>query len=198
VKDHERMSNRAVGCVAYSQVCFGFFIGVCVAIHPGLVLKWNEGGLSNFGIHIKTAIPYTLALGLASLLSHRGAVLLGRLAGTSHPFVRVLKVYSWLIAIVLVSTYAYSLNVVLKDFHIATGIAIALFELAASLWMYRYLGRSAPDTTLAGIQVIGFVLAALTFVGALHVLFLTQILTGVSFALLMVRSARRTAALATP
>jgi hypothetical protein len=191
------MSNRAVGCIAYSQICFGFFIGVCVVIHPGLVLKWNEGGMSNFGIHVKTAIPYTFALGLASLLSHRGAVLLDRFATSTHQFVRVLKTYSWLIAIVLVSTYGYSLDVVLKDIHIATGIAITLFELAASLWMYRYLGRSPRDTTLIAVQLVGFVLAALTFVGALHVLFLTQILTGVSFALLLVRSARRAATLAT-
>jgi hypothetical protein len=192
------MSNRAVGCIAYSQICFGFFIGVCVAIHPGLVLKGNEGGMSNYGIHIKTAIPYTLALGLASLLSDRGAVLLASSASSSPPFIRLAKTYSWLIALVLVSSYGYSLDVVLKDIHIATGIAITLFELAASLWMYRYLGRSAREMTLITVQVVGFVLAALTFVGALHVLFLTQILGGVSFALLMVRSARRVATSATP
>jgi hypothetical protein len=185
------MSSRAVGCIAYSQICFGFFIGVCVAIHPGLVLKWNEGGMSNYGIHLETAIPYTLALGLASLLSHRAAALLARTDAASHPFVRVLRMYSWLILLVLVSTYAYSLNTVLKDLHIATGIAIVLFELAASLWMYRYLGRCARDTTLIAVQLIGFILAALTFVGVLHVLFLTQLLTGVSFALLMVHSGRR-------
>jgi len=74
--------------------------------------------------------------------------------------------YSWLILLVLVSTYAYSLNTVLKDLHIATGIAIVLFELAASLWMYRYLGRCARDTTLIAVQLIGFILAALTFVGS--------------------------------
>jgi len=38
---------------------------------------------------------------------------------------------------------------------------------------------------------VGFVLAVLTIVGALHVLFLTQVLTCGAFAVLLVRSASR-------
>jgi hypothetical protein len=184
------MSSRAVGCVVYSQICFAIFIGVCVAVHPGLVLKWNEGGMSNYGVHIKTAVPYTLALGLAGLLSHRAAVLMARVGEPPHPLVHVLRTYSWLITLVLLSTYAYTLNSVLKDVHIVIGIAITLFEFAASLWMYRYLGGFARDLTLIVVQLVGFTLATLTFVGVLHVLFSSQILTGASFALLLVRSAR--------
>jgi hypothetical protein len=39
------------------------------------------------------------------------------------------------------------------------------------------------------VEIVGFVLAVLTIVGALHVLFLTQVLTSGAFAVLLVRSA---------
>ena len=49
------------------EVAFVLFTGVCVALHPGFVLKRNEGGLSDYGVHIKTTVPYTLSLVLLSL-----------------------------------------------------------------------------------------------------------------------------------
>ena len=53
------MNSRAAAHIALGQISFGFFITVCVALHPGFVLKWNEGGVSNYGVHLKTALPYT-------------------------------------------------------------------------------------------------------------------------------------------
>jgi hypothetical protein len=188
------MSNRAVGCVAYGQICFALFVGVCVALHPGLVLKGNEGGMSNYGTHLKTVIPFTLALGLASFLSQRAAVLLTGTAPGTRGLARLLRTYSELTLLVLVSSYAYSLDTVLRDVHVASGIAIALFELAASLWMYRLLGRTGRDSILIAVQLVGFTLAALTVLGALHVLFVTQVLTGGSFAVLLVRSGEQVVA----
>jgi hypothetical protein len=55
--------------------------------------------------------------------------------------------------------------------------------------MYRFLQRGGWDATLLMVEIVGFVLAVLTFVGALHVLFLTQVLTSGAFAVLLVRSA---------
>jgi membrane protein implicated in regulation of membrane protease activity len=41
------------------------------------------------------------------------------------------------------------------------------------------------------IQYAGLVLAALTFFGVLHVLFLSQLVTGIAFAVLLVMGTRR-------
>ena len=68
MSDAESPKTRAVTYIVWGQILFVLFIGVCVALHPGIVLKSNEGGVSNYGIHIKTALPYTLALGLARVL----------------------------------------------------------------------------------------------------------------------------------
>ena len=53
------MNSRAAAHIALGQISFGFFITVCVALPPGFVLKSNEGGVSNYGVHLKTALPYT-------------------------------------------------------------------------------------------------------------------------------------------
>ena len=36
-------------------------MGVGVALHPGFVLARREGGISEYGVHVKTAVLYTLA-----------------------------------------------------------------------------------------------------------------------------------------
>jgi hypothetical protein len=79
------------------------------------------------------------------------------------------------------------LNAALKYVHVAVGVAIIVFESAASLWMYRVLGSLGAVLL---IQLLGFGLAVLTFFGALHTLFLSQILTGGAFAILLVRTCR--------
>ena len=59
------------------EVLFLFFTAVSVALHPGFVLQRDEGGMSNYGLHVKTAVPYTLALALLVLYSARAASLYG-------------------------------------------------------------------------------------------------------------------------
>jgi hypothetical protein len=174
--------------VALSQIAFAFFLAICVAIHPGLVLKVNEGGMSNYGVHIKTVVPYTLALGFATTLSYWGARLIPTTTTPARHFRTLLYTYSWLILFTLLTTYSYTLNAPLKYLHVAVGIAIIVFESVASWWMYRAI-RSLQAVLF--IQLLGFVLAALTFFGTLHVLFLSQILTGGGFALLLVRTCRQ-------
>jgi hypothetical protein len=71
--DRLAVTDPATWSVALGQVGFAFFLAICVAIHPGLVLKVNEGGMSNYGVHAKTAIPYTLALAMAAGLTARTA-----------------------------------------------------------------------------------------------------------------------------
>lgn len=190
-RDATTVILQATRYVALSQIAFAFFLAICVAIHPGLVFKVNEGGMSNFGVHAKTVVPYTLALGCAGVLALWATRLIRTTTTAARDFRVLLTTYSWLILLTLVTTYGYTLNAPLKYVHVAVGVAIIVFESAASLWMYRAL-RSLRAVLF--VQLVGFVLAALTFFGALHVLFLSQILTGGGFALLLVRTCRHVTA----
>jgi hypothetical protein len=184
------MKSRAVAFVTYGQLLLLLFLAICVALHPGFVLKADEGGMSNYGIHAKTAAAYTLSLGCPLMFSFLAARLFPGEDDSVIQFCFVLRVYAWLLLFTLASTYVYSLNTVFRDLHIVIGAALAIFQVIASVWMYRLLQRRL-DVALLAVELVGFVLAVLTIVGALHVLFLTQVLTCGAFAVLLVRSASR-------
>jgi len=184
------MKSRAVAFVTYGQLLLLLFLSICVALHPGFVLKADEGGMSNYGIHAKTTAAYMLSLGIPMLCSFMAARLFQGEGESPVQFRFLLRLYAWLLFCTLVSTYVYSLNTVLRDVHIVIGAALAIFQVTASVWMFRLLGRRL-DGALFTVELVGFVLAVLTIVGALHVLFLTQVLTSGAFAILLVRSAMR-------
>jgi hypothetical protein len=184
------MKSRAVVLVACGQFSLLLFLVVCVALHPGFVLKANEGGLSNYGIHQKTAAAYTLALGAPTVLSFLAARLITSGDEASYRFRQLLNSYGWIVLLTLLSTYSYSLNTALRDLHIVIGSVLIVFETVASLWMYRLLGNDRWNLQLLGVQLLGFALAVLTIFGVLHVLFITQVLTCGAFAILLVRTAK--------
>jgi hypothetical protein len=184
------MKERVIRDVTRSQLAFALFIAVCVALHPGVVLKINEGGLSNYGVHLTTALPYTLALALASTLSYRATRSLHTSRRESRHFKLLLLIYSGLALLTLATTFGYTLDTPQRDLHVAVGVVITVFECAASVWMY-YVVRHLVLVLAVGL--IGFVLAILTFFGVVHLLFFSQVLIGGAFALLLVRTSRELA-----
>jgi len=171
--------------IVLGQFSFLVFLSVSVALHPGFVFKVEEGGISNYGIHLKTVIPYSLAFLLCSYFSYRAARLYRSSDAITQRLRYLLYVYSGLLLVTLLSTYGYKLNVGLKDAHIAIGVAAITFELVASVWIYIQL-RGAWDTVFVVLQVAGSAVAGLTVLGALHLLFLGQALADVGFALLLI------------
>jgi hypothetical protein len=186
----ERDDKQGARLVERGQICFGLFIAVCVALHPGFVLKWNEGGMSDYGAHLETAVPYTLALlGLAAF-SRRAGSLYRENDRTTQRLRRVLYGYSTIVLVMLVSTYVYTLNIALRDFHFGFGTLLILFEVASSVWMFLLFRRFVWDGIFLGMQIVGSVLSLVTIVGALHVLFFAEMLTGAGFAGLIIHTSR--------
>jgi hypothetical protein len=174
--------------VALGQWGFAGGVALAVALHPGFVLTANEGGISDYGVHLKTAIPYDLALVCAAL----GAYLAATHAPDSATLLRGLRslllAYAVLVALTLVSTFGYTLDRPQRDLHVGVGSVLTVFEVVASLWMYH---ERHGDVPLVLIQLVGFVLGALTIVGLVHLLFVSEILTGASFAVQLFRSTRQ-------
>jgi hypothetical protein len=190
MKSVVRDNERAISWVVGGQVCFALFIVICVVIHPGFVLKRNEGGMSNYGVHLETALPYTLALlGLAAF-SWRAAALLRRDGPSVRRLRRILNAYGVIVFIMLLSTYVYTRNLTLRDFHFGFGTVLILFEVASSLWMFRLCRRSLFDDVFLFMQLAGSILCLLTIVGELHVLFFAEMLTAAGFAGLIIHTSR--------
>lgn len=186
-------SRRAVSYIVRGELSFLFFTAVCVALHPGFVLKWNEGGMSNYGLHLKTAIPYTLALALLALFSGGASRLYARGDNETRRLSLLLRLYSTTVLLVLLSSYFYSLNVALKDVHYVASTALLVLVGLASLWIYRQWPRTNWGRLLLLVQLAGDVLALLTIGGKLHFLFAAEILSNVGFAGLLIRTGRRAA-----
>jgi hypothetical protein len=83
----------------------------------------------------------------------------------------------------------------LRDVHIIIGSALIVLDTVGGVWMYRFHRQVRWDDVLVSALLIGFVLAALTITGLLHVLFVSQVVTSGAFAILFVRAAQSVAAL---
>ncbi len=179
------MSQRAPTLVAAGQVCLAVFLGVCVALHPGLVLKRDEGGVSNYGVHVVTFVPYSLAFGLDALLLSRAARLLSDTA-----LRRYLMAVAGLLAATLVTTYAYTRSVGLKDLHFVVGAALVLVECVGAPWLALAARRAFLGAACVAVTGAGLAACALATSGAWHVLFVGQVLVIVGFSPLVVGATR--------
>jgi hypothetical protein len=182
--------SKIVGNVVASQVALFTGWGICVAVVPRFLFERNEGGVSNFGIHAETVVPYSLAFLLCSVFVLRAAGGVEGIDEGCRRFRLELHVLACLLLFVLVTTYAYKANSFLHGLHIAAGVLITCFESLASCWMVASLVRSTGTLVLLGLQLLGFFMAALTFFGRVHLLFASQLLTSFAFGLLLICAAR--------
>lgn len=185
------MRSRASTHVTRGQWSLAFFSLVCLALHPGFVLKWNEGGFSNYGIHIKTAIAYSLGFFLAAYFSWRGARELEGHGARTRTLRNLLYFYGVLMVLCPVSTYGYSRTAALRDFHTIVGIITMLFEPVAAVWLFARLRGVGWDALLLTVEFVGLALAVIDYVKLLHVLFLAQVLTAGAFGFLLVHAVSR-------
>lgn len=155
---------------------------------PHFLFERNEGGVSNFGVHARTVLPYTLGFGGSGLLLIRAAVSLPKHAAHYKTMRRLLAILSSLLLLVLVTTYPYKLNRLLDDLHIFVAQLFFVFELIMSLWLALKLSRNVGNNALLLLQITGSGLALITLFGFLHVLFIAQIIAGLAFAGLLLRA----------
>lgn len=180
------MPRAATRYIVWSQVGFYTFITICTIISPEFLFERNEGGMSNYGVHAKTVIPFTLAFLSSMVLVAMAAHVLSRRIKLKV----ILYAFSILLLLVMLSTYPYKVNDFYRQLHIVTGILLVSFETVVSIWLATAI-RDHIATILLAFQVVGSVLALLTLVGVFHILFITQIITGVAFGALLVYSSRR-------
>src|SRR5580698_9811085 len=128
-------------------------MGASVALHPGYVLARYEGGISEYGVHVKTAVFYTLAWAVLAGGNMRAARVCGGGGVCSEKVRRLLLLYSAIAFLVLVSTYFYSLDAVLKYIHYGFGAVLVVFMSAATYWLWRQLADVSWARAVLWVQV---------------------------------------------
>lgn len=174
-----------------SQLAFFGGIFVCVVIQPHYLFSSNEGGISNYGVHLATAVPYTIAVGGAAVLVGLAARATPVATGGPRRVTQGLWTFAALLVCVLATTYPYQHSRALKDLHIAVGALAVLFEVAAATWAVTTLLDARVDRVALGVEFVGGVLAACTLLGLVHLLFVSQLVTSAAFGVLLVRVAAR-------
>src|SRR5580658_2597255 len=149
-------------------------MGVGVALHPGYVLARREGGISEYGVHIKTAVLYTLGWVVLAGGNMRAARACGGRGVRSEKVRKLLLFYSGASLLVLISTYFYSLDAVLKYIHYGFGAILVVFMSTAAYWLSRQLTDVPWARAVLWVQVLGSIAALLSIVGTLHVLFFAE------------------------
>jgi hypothetical protein len=136
-------------------------------------------------VHAKTAVLYTLAWTALALSNMRAARVCGGRGACSETMRKLLLFYSGAIFLVLISTYFYSLDAVLKYIHYGFGAILVVFMSAAAYWLFRHLPDVTWSRAVLWVPVLGSVAALLCFVGVLHVLFGAESISNVGCAILL-------------
>jgi hypothetical protein len=173
-----------------SQLCLLLSVVICLLLLPHFLFSKHEGGMSNYGVHLKTIIPYSLGLLLASFYALRAAL---AIKIRSSPLRWLLLGYSALLLLVLVTTYPYKLNVYLKDTHIAVSIVLFWFEVLAAIWLCRAFLEDKINISLVILQIVGLIIGGLTLFGVFQLLFTSELLTIIPFGIILLRSSAATA-----
>lgn len=179
---------HAVRWVVFGEVAFLFFMGVSVALHPGYVLARHEGGISEYGVHMKTAVIYSLAWAVLALGNIRAARVCAGRGVRSRKVRKLLLFYSASSFLVLISTYFYSLDAVLKYIHYGFGAILVVFMSAAAYWLSHQLTEVPWARATLWVQVLGSTAALLSIVGVLHVLFCAETISNIGCAMLLTRT----------
>jgi|SRR5271165_1310337 len=182
------MDQRVSRCLLLSQFSLFLFLGICITVIPQFLLERNEGGVSNYGVHGKTVVPFTFAFLLCGVFILIAAHFTPVTPKVLNCFRSALFTLGFLFLFLLATTYPYKANTALKEIHIGAGIVLFLFEMAMAVWLALLLVRDRINVSLLTLQSCGFLLACLTLIGMLHVLFVSQLVGGLAFGALLVRS----------
>lgn len=149
-------------------------------ITPSVAIK--NGGVSNFGNHIITVVPYTLSFLLEAMFIYLAAEKITKMNEAAINLVRVLRGLSILILIVLISTFPRHFSFTFSDIHDYLGIALFSYQLIFSIWM---VANNANLRSWAFLltQISGSVVGLLSITKVIHFLFIGQFVGSLGFAL---------------
>jgi hypothetical protein len=158
---------------------------------PHFLFERNEGGMSNYGVHAKTVVSYSFALGLSGIFTVKAASLVNQKKEITKTLRKLLVVLGLSSIVVLLSTYPYKIDTLLADIHIGISILLFAFEVIASIWFVRTLSRNWINAVLLGVQTLGFLLILGSAIGIVHILLLAQLVASLAFGIFLVRAVSR-------
>lgn len=148
--------SGVVGDVAKGQACLFGGLGVCVTLRPeGLAVNH---GMSYFGVHWQTLLPYAAGLAGAALFTHRA--LRDAAARTPHPAHLRRMVSSFVVLLAGIVLTPYTLGGVVDWAHRGLGAALFVLQLLLAVRLVAWAHGDAVGVAFFLVQLGGGVLAA--------------------------------------
>lgn len=170
----------------FGQIALWLSLLVSALLLPGIVSA--NSGISNFGVHARTILPYGLGFLLCGYLTLMAAHSIKREDNVTTTLSRALFLLSLLLLGILLTPY--SVNRLFDWSHMAVGGLLFMFELAFAAWLVRL----RPDNisfALFTAQCLGSAVAALSLLGAIQLMFVGQMAAEIAFGILLVRVTMR-------
>lgn len=165
--------------ILFSYVGIFLGLGICYAVIPRFLHQ--EGGISNYGIHRQTVVPYTLGFVLYTACTAQAARLLQRRSYSPALVTRGLYGLSMLSLVVLLSTYPYKMNQFLDLFHKSSSILFLSYELAFGWYLALVVMRNWLSVSLFAAQLACLAVLVFTLMGRVHLLFIGELAAGLIF-----------------
>ncbi|MEU7692642.1 hypothetical protein OHB01_24450 [Microbispora hainanensis] len=148
--------SGVVGDVAKGQACLFGGLGVCVTLRPeGLAVNH---GMSYFGVHWQTLLPYAAGLAGAALFTHRA--LRDAAARTPHPAHLRRMAGSFVVLLAGIVLTPYTLGGVVDWAHRGLGAALFVLQLLLAVRLVAWAHGDAVGVAFFLVQLGGGVLAA--------------------------------------
>jgi hypothetical protein len=155
---------------------------VCSALMPEYF--FSDGGVSNFGAHVLTAVPYTVALLGCGYFMWRAANKALGSSAIAAEWRRGVRIYAELLVLMLASTYPYQLSPLFDAIHRFIGTVLMLWMVFFGGWLVSHHKSGCAWIALGGI-VAGTFAAYLSVAGIVASLFAAQTVAVISFGLLL-------------
>jgi hypothetical protein len=176
--------RRVIGDLAWGQACLYSGLLLCVAIKPeGL---GANSGISYYGVHRETVLPYTIALVASALVTCRGL----RAAAASTPSPGRLRGSASSLAALSfgIALTPYSLNTLFDWLHTILGALLFILQLGLALQLLRWTGGDHVTAGLLLAQFAGAVFAAIFVLPKNGFLIQGEVAFQVAFGALLVRT----------
>ena len=174
-----------------SQINLAGWILLCIVLAPEFFFSFDQGGVSNHGVIALTALPYTLAFLSCSYFMFRSASKIPKNSKTSTELRLVINTVAVFFLLLLVSTYIFQINRALELAHQSISITTVALLYIVGWWFYKITNKNKISGKFLAVQSLGFLLAVLTMIDVVRLLFLAQIIFAVGFGGLYVNTIRR-------
>ncbi len=178
---------RATHYVTYSQACFFITIAVCIVLMPGAAA--HHDGLSDFGIHERTVVPYVAGLLLTGYFMIKAAHALPQNTRTLKFLTEAL--FALAVLVVGVSLTPYSVDALFDWAHIGASSVLFLDELVLAVWLVFAHVRGRLNFALLAAQLAAALVAFYSELGVLDRMLTGEIATQVAFGILLIRCLHR-------